>query len=210
MKNINYIIASFSLLISVLIVDCISPTAGVETTNGATVVMKEGRVEGTSPPFASVYIFDTSYIPYVDTGLGVATASDEDGFFSVQQINAKNLNVQVFDNRKRIAVLMAIGADGETHRSELKLPGTLSGNVETSSAGKVMVFICGTGYYVLLNGSGEWRFKELPPASYKVQAVLLSATAVDGKPAILSSSAKVSVNVISDEVTKIADKLVIQ
>jgi hypothetical protein len=210
MKNINYYIAFISTVFFVMITDCIAPTAGVETTNGATVVMREGRVEGTSPPFASVYLFDTSYIPYIDTGLGVATVSDEDGFFSIHQINTKTINVQVVDNRKRFAVLIEIGSDGETHRSELKLPGTLSGSVETSKAGKVMVFICGTGYYVLLNGSGEWSFKELPPASYKVQAVVLSTTAVDGKPAIISSSAKVSVNVISGEVMMVVDKLVIK
>lgn len=209
MKNINYYLAFFSLLISVIIVDCINPAAGVETTNGATVVMREDRVEGTSPPFASVYLFDTSYIPYIDTGFGVATVADEDGFFSMQQISAKTLNVQVYDRKKQFTVLIAVGSDGETHRSELKSPGALSGSVEVSRAGKVMVYICGTGYYVLLNGSGEWSFKELPPASYNVQAVLLSTTAADGKPAILSSSVKVSVSVISDKVTRVADKMVI-
>jgi hypothetical protein len=210
MKTFNYLIAFISLLISIIIVDCINPTAGVETTNGATVVMREDRVEGTSPPFASVYLFDTSYIPYIDTGLGVATVADEDGFFSMEQINAKTLNVQVFDSRKQYSVFFAVGSEGELQRSELKQFGTLSGSVETSGAGKVMVYICGTGYYVLLTGSGEFNFKELPPGSYKIQAVLLSNNAVSEKPMIVASSDRVSVNVVSGDVTRVVDKMVVK
>jgi hypothetical protein len=209
MKNINYYIAIFSLLISVIITDCINPTAGVETTNGATVVMRDDRVEGTSPPFASVYLFDTSYIPYIDTGLGVATVSDEKGLFSMQQIGAKTINVQVIDNKNRYAVLIAIGSDGETYQSELKPHGILTGTVETSRAGKVIVYICGTGYYVLLDRSGEWSLNKLPPASCKIQALLLSTTAAGEKPVIVSSSKKVAVSVISGKVTRMIEKLVI-
>ncbi len=209
MKNINLYIAFLSILISIMITECINPTAGVETTNGATVVMKDDRVDGTSPPYASIYLFDTSYIPYIDTGLGVVTVSDEVGLFSLRQISATAINLQVIDSRMHYTVLFTIGSNGETYRSELKLPGSLTGTVESSGAGKVLVFICGTGYYVLLNGSGEWNFKELPPASYKVQAVLLSTTVAGRKPVIVSSSDRISVKVVSAEVTKMAGKLVI-
>ncbi|HEX2956104.1 MAG TPA: hypothetical protein VHO70_04710 [Chitinispirillaceae bacterium] len=210
MKNIKCFIAFISVVAFVMITNCTAPTAGVETTNGATVVMKDNRVEGTSPPYASVYLFDTSYIPFIDTGLGVATVSDQDGFFSMQQIHAKVINVQVVDTRRRSTVLISAGADGETYRSELKPPGALSGNVETSRTGRILVYICGSGYYVFLDTNGEFSFKELPPASYKIQALLLSSAAAGEKPVIVTSSAKVLVSVISGEVTRVADKVIIQ
>lgn len=208
MKSSKYYIVFCTIIISVIIIDCIHPTAGVETTNGATVVMRDDRVEGTSPPFASVYLFDTSYIPYIDTGLGVATVSDEAGVFSMKQIGVKNIHVQVFDNRKQHTVLFTVGADGELQKATLKLPGALSGSVTVSGAGKVLVFICGTGYYVLLDASGVWSFKDLPPGTYKIQAILLGTTSGE-KPAIIASSEKLKVNVVSGEETRMVEKLVI-
>jgi hypothetical protein len=201
MKKLECCIVLVSVFISVMIANCSAPVAGVETTNGATVVMSADHVEGTSPPFASVYIFDTSYIPFVDTGLGVATASDEDGFFSIQQIDAKVINVQIVDNSNKNTGFVAVDADGKLYKSELRHAGTLRGNVEMPGTGKVMVFICGSDYYTFADENGAFSLKGVPPASYKVQAVLLSQTGSGTGQHIISSSAKILVMVNSDEVT---------
>jgi hypothetical protein len=209
MNLIQSSIASLLLILFVSISGCGPQMAGVETTNGATVVMLDNCVEGSSPPFASVYMFDTGYIPYIGDGLGVVLTADEEGTFHLDGIEEKVLNVQIIDKSKNLSTLLPVGAKGVTYRSELKISGRLQGNVETTGSGRILVFISGTGYYILLKEQGVFSFDNLPPGSYIVQAALLTASENGEKPVLLSSSLKVHATINSDEMTVLKEKIVI-
>jgi hypothetical protein len=196
-------------MLIVIIVNCSQQLTGVETTNGATVAIRDNCVKGETSPYASVYIFDTSYIPYVGTGLGIATVADENGNFSLKNINENVINVQVVDSKNKLGILLTIGDDGQTYQSELKSPGKLKGIVETTRPGKIMVFIYGTGYYIITEKQGEFIFEKLPPGSYTVQASIITTNGNEIQATILSSNQKTNGIVYSDQTTIIAEKIII-
>jgi hypothetical protein len=209
MVRIKFYSEIFLLVLLVIIVNCNQQLSGVETTNGATVAIRDNCVKGETSPYASVYIFDTSYIPYIGTGLGIALVADEDGNFSLKNINKSIINVQVIDNENKQGILLTIGDDGQTYQSDLKSPGKLKGVVETTKLGKILVFIYGTGYYILAEKQGEFIFEKLPPGSYTVQASIITTDGSEMQATILSSNQKVSGIVYSDKTTIIAEKIII-
>lgn len=162
---------------------CGQKTCGVETTNGATVVVCMGKVEGTAPPFSSIYLFTTDYIPYIDTGLGIATASDIDGYYSFDGIKADTFSLTVVNNAdSRSAVLL--GYQNATLQAKLELPGSLEGKVSSNENGTTLVFVYGTGYYTLLKSAGSFEFDSLPGGRYKIQAARIVKRAFPAKPMI--------------------------
>jgi hypothetical protein len=183
--------------------------AGVETTNGATVVMRDNSIEGSTPPFSTVYMFDTGYIPYIDRGLGIVLASDEDGKFQLNGIGQKTLNVQVVDNVNNISALVPVDRQGLEYKSGLKRSGTLQGTIECTRSGRILVFVSGTGYYILLDKQGAFTIKSLSPGSYTVQAALLAPSLNGAAPAPVAFSEKITVVINSDKTTVLNEKIIV-
>ena len=53
----NVIVTFISICIVVMNFQCADQTSGVETTNGATILVHAEMVDGTTPPFTFVYLF---------------------------------------------------------------------------------------------------------------------------------------------------------
>jgi len=209
MRPIETCIAIILAILLLMMVSCGVQTAGVETTNGAIVVVSEAGIEGTTPPFATVYLFDTCYIPYIDIGIGIAVSSDENGYFSLSKMPVRAFNIGIFDIENKLGAIMKIGTGSKEHRSELKASGKLRGEVESSAQGPILVYISGNGYYTLLKGEGEFLFNSLPPSLYTVEAALLKTSTDGEKPRIVSMSGKIRVNVYSGQTTEMTEKMVI-
>lgn len=208
MKLIRSSSVSLLVILSVMMYRCIQ-IAGVETTNGATVVMRDNSIEGSTPPFSSVYMFDTGYIPYIDRGLGIVLSSDDEGKFQLDGIGKNVLNVQVVDNVNKVSAHLSVDRRGVEYKSELKSSGSLQGTVECTRSGRILVFIAGTGYYILLDQQGSFQFNSLPPGSYTVQAALLASSLNGVVPAPESFSVKVTAVIGSDKATILNEKIII-
>lgn len=166
-----------------LYIDCGKQTCGVETTNGASVVVYQDKVEGTAPPMSNVYLFTSDYIPYIDTGLGITTTSGLDGYYSFNNVQVDTFNVTVIDNEKLRATIIS-GYKDTYLQAELRRPGSLEGIVVSSKGGPILVFLYGTGYYILLDTEGPFSLSSLPEGNYKIQAARIQIQPYPLKPLI--------------------------
>jgi hypothetical protein len=178
---------------------CGQGLSGVETTNGATVTVQADRVEGTTPPFANIYLFDKDYIPYIDEGLGVATAADGNGRFLFNGIRGETFTVAVVCDEDSRSILLCAGCTGSTISSPLYNPGKLEGSVTASDTGSILIFLHGTGWYKILKNSGSFVFDALPQGKYRLQAAILSY-GESGKPSIKNLSTPKEIEVASGKI----------
>lgn len=160
-------------------IGCTNNVSGVETTNGVTVVATSGSIEGTAPPFANIYLFDTSYIPYINSGTGIATAADANGLFRILAApgayNVLALN-PYYDEAGVISPAVINGeSDNSSQTKRMQRVGSLRGSVLNGSVegGSTLVYLSGAGYYCVVNGSGTFSFNMVAPGPYRLCAALL-------------------------------------
>lgn len=206
-RNDCYLLV-FILNLILLNLDCGLQSSGVETTNGTTVVVCKDKVEGTAPPFANIYLFNADYIPYIDTGLGVVTASNVEGYYSFNSVKLEALSVTVISNDKSGFALLSANYQDSSYRANLQMPGSLQGTVYSSDTGTVLVFLYGTGYYVLLKESGPFVLNDLPAGKYKIQAARILKRSFPGKPVIGTKSEVVQVVIDPQRKTIISEIII--
>jgi hypothetical protein len=181
MSNNNLLSVAFISGLIILYFNCGMQTCGVETTNGASVVASQDKVEGTAPPLSSIYLFTSDYIPYIDTGLGVSTVSDLDGYYSFNNIEVNAFNVTVIDSDNSRAAVIS-GRRDTNIKTKLEKPGSLEGSVVSSKGGPILVFLYGTGYYTILENEGSFLLNSLPGGQYKIQAARIQKQPYPLKP----------------------------
>ena len=159
----------------------------METTNGASVTAFQDKVEGTAPPLVNIYLFTSDYIPYIDTGLGIATTSGLDGYFSFYNVQIDTFNVAVVDiDNSRAAIIS--GHKSASLQTKLEKTGSLEGTVVSSKGGPILVFLYGTGYYTILDSEGPFLLNSIPGGKYKVQAARIQKQPYPQKPLIAELS----------------------
>ena len=84
-------------LAAILFCSCTPGVSGVETTNGFTITATTTAIKGTAPAYSTVYLFDTGYIPYIDSGFGYGTAvnADENALQTAAVSISQNLSIHV-------------------------------------------------------------------------------------------------------------------
>lgn len=202
MTNRNSLLLITAALISLLIMKCVQQVSGVETTNGATVSVSAHKVEGKTMPFAGVYLCDKNYIPYIDNGIGVATAADKNGDFLFNDIAGEKFSVAIITRDNSETAFFCAGCDSSNNQIILSSPGKLEGSVTTSLSGPILVFLRGTGYYMILESSGSFVFDALPQGVHQVQAAIISKGYNESKPVVQSLSLPQEVNVKPGSIVK--------
>ena len=170
------------VLIGILQYSCTPSVSGVETTNGFTVVATCGTIEGTAPPYAQVFLFDTAYIPYLDRGFGFGTSVDIDGAYSFS-VAPGTYNILVIDREGSQAGLLQKTVASETlpdkesevpEKNLLTETGTVSGTVAAESGTTLLVYLAGTGYYRLLTGTTPFTLYSVPSGPALLCCAILS------------------------------------
>jgi hypothetical protein len=197
------IVAITCVLALLSILQCASQNSGVETTNGAVVYVHADGVEGVTPPRSIVYLFDRNYIPFIDSGLGIATVADINGNFSFKGMNIDTVSITMFSSDLSNAAYLDVGATNGRFDTQLDGKGTLSGTVTASDTDMVLVYIAGTSFYSLQRGSGRFVINSLPEGTYKVTSAVLDKAATTGKYVIRKESASQSIEIISGKTATI-------
>jgi hypothetical protein len=203
MKRIQ--MTSIVLIVAAIIfpaIRCVNTSAGIETTNGATVVASASSITGTVPPYARVALFDTAFIPVVYRGQGLTSNVDKTGIIEFNDLapSIYTVIVEMPENQKAAAFQgIAVGpsaADSTMHKI-LEATGTLTGTVTAAndSGTGLLLYLVGTGYYLVLPGPGPFTFESIAPGNYELQAVGLTAGGLNATPIILTSGARKMVTV---------------
>ena len=108
------------------------------------------------------------------------------------------LSVAVISSDKSMSAIFNSGSNGLEQRTLLERPGILEGTVMTNEPGPILVYLYGTGYYVLLKSSGVFEFKELPQGTYILQAATVSTAGPEGKAILKKLSITQEIVVESD------------
>lgn len=182
-----------SLIVILVNLHCGNQVSGVETTNGVRIIVHAEIVDGTTPPFTDVYLFDKKYIPYIDSGLGVVITSGSDGHFSFSDITVDTISVTMMSRDNLKFARVQTGTAGFEYETSLGLPGSIKGSVTTSVTDPILIFLEGTGYYVFLQEPGIFEFNLLPQGAYTLKAATVKR--LNGKPSIdlMSTSKKLTV-----------------
>ena len=172
--------------------------AGVETTNGYTVVATSEDVEGTASPYSSVFVCDTGYIPFVDSGFGRVTSVNESGTYRLKAQPGR-YNVMVISSDAGYAgfVQAAVSADPppQEHRTDLlymKESGSLNAHVTSATGYNLLVYLAGTCFHRELQGTGSIGFSALAEGGYKLRVARISSSGNDGFTILLDTLVNVS------------------
>jgi len=180
-KNSAVVLFCGLFCITALFVRCSSKVAGVETTNGCTVVATASAIEGTAPALSRAFIFDSQYIPYIDSGFGIGTATDEQGKFRCPA-SPGSYNILVIDpsgNAASISITAPAATRGSTvsEHKQLYRPGAVSGTVSTAGRDTLLVFLQGMCQYQVILADRIFRLTNVPEGSYTLKMARLSGTA---------------------------------
>ena len=175
-KNSLFIV--LFLCIGLLSVRCSMRLAGVETTNGCTVVATATSIEGTAPPLSRVFIFNERYIPYIDSGIGMGTAADGEGAFRFST-SPGAYHVFIIGPTGEAANLSveSPGSSDTGHVSKngrLRHPGAVSGAISSAVADTLLVFLSGMCHYQLLCAERSFFIKNVPEGTYLLEIARLS------------------------------------
>jgi hypothetical protein len=177
------------LLINLLMVRCSTQIAGVETTNGCTVVATATAIEGSAPPMSRVFIFDTSYIPYIDSGIGIGTAADEEGafHFNTSPGSYHLFIVEPAGNSAGIAIKSPDSRTGGAVSKEqlLQKPGAVSGTISSATSDTFLVFLEGMCHYQVVTAAQTFYLKNVPEGTYRLKIARLSGPWNEGVVKIL-------------------------
>lgn len=161
---------------------CSNSISGVETTNGFTVVATSQSIEGTASAYAQIFLFDTSYVPFIDSGVGFVTAADENGHFrfSAYPGTYNILAIDITDNSVGIisdAVITPDTIQSEViHKDHFVKTGSISGNLTSADNGRILVYLAGLCYYEVLTGSSQFTFTSVPPGTYELCFAVINST----------------------------------
>jgi hypothetical protein len=197
------IVAITCALIVLSILHCTNQTSGVETTNGAVVYVHAESVDGVTPPHAIVYLFDKNYIPFIDSGLGIATVADENGKFSFKGLNIDTVSITMFSSDLLNAAYLDVGASDGRFDTRLDGKGMLNGTVTASETDMVLIYIAGTSFYSLQRGSGPFVINSLPEGTYKVAAAVLKKATDTSGYVIIKESITQSVAIVSGKTASV-------
>jgi hypothetical protein len=192
-----------------ILMHCSGPVAGIETTNGVTVVARASSISGTSQPFADVSLCNSAYIPFIDSGLALATSVGASGEFNFEGLEPGNYSITICDRDRAHATIFQDLTVGpvvpDSERSgTLENTGSLTGIVTSIAqpGTEVLLSLIGTEYYVLLPGPGRFIFPSLPAGAYELQASLLSESDTAATIVIISNSNRKNVLVLPNSETK--------
>ena len=191
------------LLVNLLAVGCSTRLAGVETTNGCTVVATATSIEGSAPPMSRVFIFNERYIPYIDSGVGIGTAADGEGAF---QCAAPPGVYHVFiigptGEAASIAIQSPGSASGAVSKNGLlQHPGAVSGTIAGRLSDTLLVFLSGMCHYQLLSTTRSFLLQNVPEGTYTLKIARLS-NAIAGATILHEEP----VTIAPDETTAIGD-----
>ena len=148
---------------------------GIETTNGITVVASSSSISGNVPPHASVSLFNTAYIPFIDRGISHTVTADESGNFAFDGLVPGKYNVIVTTPDERDAALVpCVKIDTSVidsqYRAILEPVGSVSGSITNvpDSIAEVLIFLEGTGYYTRIPGAGAFTIDQVSAGSYNL------------------------------------------
>lgn len=201
MKLRKAIIAIIYALMVLSILQCANQNAGVETTNGAVVYVNAESVDGITPPRAIVYLFNKNYIPFIDSGLGIATVADINGKFSFKGMNIDTVSLTMFSSDLSNAAYLDVGTVSGRFDAKLDGKGILSGTVTASDTDMILIYIAGTSFYSLQRGSGPFVINSLPEGTYKVTAAIVKKASDSGRYSIIKESITQNVTVVSGNTT---------
>ena len=161
------------IITALLYCSCSTGVSGVETTNGFTVVATARSIEGTAPPFAQVFLFDTGYIPFVDTGFGFGTSVDLDSSYRFPALpGVYNLLVITADGSAAGLQRQTVAAEERTASPQtftLEKSGAVSGAIDPVAESRYLVYLPGTGYYTVITGTSEFSFSPLPAGNHSLR-----------------------------------------
>jgi hypothetical protein len=167
------------LLVNMLIVRCATQLAGVETTNGCTVVATATDIEGTAPPLSRVFIFDSSYIPYIDSGVGIGTAVDDKGVFQFNTPTGGAYNIFIIGPTGEAASIAIKSPDSTdagsvVKKQELQYPGAISGTISSAASDTFLIFLSGMCHYQLVPVARAFYLANIPEGVYSLKVARLS------------------------------------
>ena len=154
---------------------------GIETTNGVTVIASSSSISGSVPPFASVSLFDTAYIPFIGRGISRAVSASETGDFVFDGLLPGTYNVIVSTPDGRDAALVpriAIEASviDSQYRAMLEPVGSVNGAITNvpDTVAEVLIYLEGTGYYARMPGTGTYTINQVPAGNYSLRTSVSS------------------------------------
>ena len=207
MMQRNAIMVITCALALLAILKCTNQTSGIETTNGAVVYVNAGVVDGVTPPHTIVYLFDKNYIPFIDSGLGIATVADKNGNFSFKGMIFDTISLTMFSSDLANAAYLDFGAAGGRFDTKLDGKGILNGTVTASDTNMVLIYIAGTSFYSLQQGSGPFVINSLPEGTYKVTAALLKKVTNPVRYSIIKENISQRVTVVSGKTASVFFKI---
>ncbi|MBN1576679.1 MAG: hypothetical protein JW913_09020 [Chitinispirillaceae bacterium] len=167
-----------------LLSDCTQNVSGVETTNGNgfTVTATALTIEGTAPPFSQVFVFDTSYIPYIDSGVGIVTSADRDGNYRITTSPGCYNVFVVTPDGAAAGVTAEMVADENRRNTSSQLhtmerPGSISGSIAETTDDPLLVYLAGMCHYTLISNRRDFHFITVPPGNYRLRIARLSWSA---------------------------------
>jgi hypothetical protein len=213
MRKYIAITIAAATMVEALLIHCSGPIAGIETTNGVTVLAGASSISITSPAFAQISLCNSAYIPFIDSGLALATSIGSSGKYTFKGLEPGNYSIGISDqNRTKATIFQELTVGPESrdsmHSGTLQSMGSLAGTVISIAqpGTEVLLYLIGTEYYVVLPGPGRFTFPALPDGVYELQASILATSDTLAVVVIISNSNRKTVKIAPDSMT-IADTL---
>ena len=207
-KHIAIAIAAALTVIEGFLMHCSGPMAGIETTNGVTVVARTSSISVTSPAFAQVALCNSAYIPFIDSGLALATSVGASGKYSFEGLEPGNYSISISDRDRVKATIfqeLTVGpvSSNSVRSGTLQPMGSLAGTVTSAAepGTEILLYLIGTEYYVMLPGPGRFIFPSLPAGTYELQASILATSDTAAVIIIISNSNRKTVTVAPNNET---------
>jgi len=162
----------------VILMKCTPGISGVETTNGFTITATTDAIEGTAPAFSTVYLFDTAYIPYIDSGFGYGTAVTAEKDFRFP-LSSGSYNIFVYSYSGDLggtAQKVALADAAESRQKTMDKTTSISGFVTMPENTSALVYIPGSDFYRLLKESGPFTLTGIPAGTFRIKVARLSGT----------------------------------
>ena len=180
MRNRFLFTATLFCVLSGIVLKCTTSVSGVETTNGFSVTATTGSITGKAPAYAQVFLFDTGFVPYLNSGTGLITTADAAGHFRFAATSAI-CNILVVDSGSNSAGILTYTPSDFTDTNpspaslsrQLSETGTLEGSLHSPGEEQTLLYLPGLCYYRIVNGSDSFTFPALPPGTYHLRIMKL-------------------------------------
>jgi len=175
--------------------------SGSETPNSITLVSSFGHLYGTSNPHATVAgVYDSTYIPYNDSGFDTSLAANEKGLFDFGNLNNGTYNVIVFDTGSGNAaffsgVKVGAGIGPDSFIMPLSPSNLLKGRISDTVGyiySNIPVYISGSPYYSMLDTLGLFTINKVPSGKYRLSAQVITDSRYGGDTLDIDTSITLS------------------